>query len=365
MVVKEIKRVWFITDTHFGVKNNSNEWMDIMKDYFYNWFIPTIKRNYKKGDILIHLGDVYDSRQSLNIRILNFSIQLFEDLSKIFVDGIYILAGNHDLWTKDTNDINSLVTLKWIPNINIIQEPQVLKTDITHKNILLMPWRKDKESENDVLSKFTNNDILCCHTDIKGLKFNKYVNIEKGMLKDDLKTFKRVYSGHIHYGQTSDNITIVGSPYEITRSDMDNKKRICLLDIETFHETSFINDYSPKYKKILFDTLLEKTPDDLYKLFENNFVDIMIDSNITMKTPLSIITDIMTCQRDLKFHPYTKDEENIDSQIISSDGKVLGILDFIKLYLNNMEETDDIKNKIYDNLSKLYQMVLNQNEENK
>ena len=29
----EAGRVWFITDTHFGVRNSSNEWIEIIRDY--------------------------------------------------------------------------------------------------------------------------------------------------------------------------------------------------------------------------------------------------------------------------------------------------------------------------------------------
>ena len=71
---KNARRVFFLGDTHFGVRNSSNEWIDIMRDYFYDWFIPTVKKNYQPGDILIHLGDVYDSRQSINIKVLNLGV---------------------------------------------------------------------------------------------------------------------------------------------------------------------------------------------------------------------------------------------------------------------------------------------------
>ena len=86
-----IKRIIFITDTHLGVRNNSNDWIEIHEDYFKNWFIPFCKKIYKPGDCLVHLGDVYDSRQSLNLRVLNLGIEIFESLSDIFKDGILSL----------------------------------------------------------------------------------------------------------------------------------------------------------------------------------------------------------------------------------------------------------------------------------
>jgi DNA repair exonuclease SbcCD nuclease subunit len=76
----KIKRVIFITDTHLGVRNNSNDWIEIHEDYFKNWFIPLCKKIYRPGDCLVHLGDVYDSRQSLNLRVLNLGIDIFEEL---------------------------------------------------------------------------------------------------------------------------------------------------------------------------------------------------------------------------------------------------------------------------------------------
>jgi len=209
-------RIFFITDTHLGVKNNSNEWIEMMREYFYDWFIPLVRREYKPGDILIHLGDVYDSRQSLNLKVLNLGIEIFEELSLIFKDGIYVIAGNHDLWSKNTNDINSLKSIKWIPGVNVIEEPMSIDLQLHGRRLLLMPWRKDHKTEEETLDFSEPHDLLCCHADIRGLKFNRYVDVQTGASVDKFSKFTRVYSGHIHYAQKSGNITMLGSPYEIT-----------------------------------------------------------------------------------------------------------------------------------------------------
>ena len=65
--LSQVKRAFIITDTHLGVRNNSNEWIDIHREFFFEWFIPLCRKNYRKGDCLVHLGDVFDSRQSLNL----------------------------------------------------------------------------------------------------------------------------------------------------------------------------------------------------------------------------------------------------------------------------------------------------------
>jgi DNA repair exonuclease SbcCD nuclease subunit len=314
IVNKEARRIWFLSDTHLGVKNNSNDWIDVMSSYFYEWFIPLVKRNYKQGDILIHLGDVFDSRQSISLKVLNLGISVFEELSLIFTDGIYVMAGNHDVWNKTSNDINSLKSIKWIPNVNIIEEP--LSMRILDKNFLLMPWRKDHEAESEFLEQSVPHDVLCCHADIRGLKFNKFTRVETGASVEEFDKFKKVYSGHIHYAQKSGNVNMLGSPYEITRSDMDNQKGVTLLNVSDLKETYFPNDFSPKFKRFYFTDILESTQEDLEPLFANNFVDIMIDPIMSLKAPLNILTDILQSQRSLKFHPYDPDQANSLSQQI-------------------------------------------------
>ena len=358
----EARRVWFITDTHLGVRNSSNEWIDVMKQYFFNWFIPLIKENYRPGDILIHLGDVYDSRQSINIKVLNLGVSIFESLSEIFEDGIYVIAGNHDLWGKTSNEINSLKSIKWIPNVNILEEPETLI--LGDKKFLMMPWRKDHETEEEFLDSSKPHDYLCCHADIRGLKFNRYVTVDEGADSKKFAKFKTVYSGHIHYSQTVNNIKMLGSPYELTRSDMGNPKSVTLLDLQTGEETKFINDFSPKFKRFYFDQILEMSIEQLEPEFRNNFVDIMIDPKMALKAPLNILTDSITSQRKLGFHPYDPNQANtLSSQIYDTDGRQFSVMDFVKEYIKGMEYDEGTKEKLVLSLEKLYKLTVEKDQE--
>ena len=76
--MKDAKRVFLISDTHLGVRSNSKEWCDIIQDYFQDFLIPLLKKESRPGDVLVHCGDVFDSRQSLNLYVLNLSISIFE-----------------------------------------------------------------------------------------------------------------------------------------------------------------------------------------------------------------------------------------------------------------------------------------------
>jgi DNA repair exonuclease SbcCD nuclease subunit len=365
MTVNEnAKRVWFITDTHLGVRNNSNEWIDYIRSYFFDWFFPLVKQNWKPGDILLHLGDYYDSRQSVNLKVLNLGVEVAEELSNLFPGGVYFIIGNHDIWGKNSNDVNSLKSIKWIPGITIFEEPETLV--LGGKKFFMMPWRKDHEEESDTLEKAERHDYLCCHTDIRGLKFNKFSNVEEGASIDKFKKFGSVYSGHIHYSQRVDNINMLGSPYEITRSDMGNPKGITLLDLETGDETYFANDFSPKFKKLYFNDILDMTPAEVEDIFRNNFVDIMIDPRMALKAPLNIITDLIQSQRKLSFHPYDPEQANpLSIQIMETDGKQFNVLDFIGEYVRTLETDEPTKDKIKRSLGKLYQSVLEKDQENR
>jgi DNA repair exonuclease SbcCD nuclease subunit len=365
LVNDKARRVWFITDTHLGVRNNSNEWIDQTREYFFDWFFPLVRKNYQPGDVLIHLGDFFDSRQSINLKVLNLGISIAEELSSIFTDGVYVIVGNHDIFGKNTNEVNSLKSIKWVPGINIFEDPVTLK--LMDKNFFLMPWRKDHNAETETLEYVEPHDVLCCHADIRGLKFNKYVNVESGADVTKFKKFTKVYSGHIHYSQKYENITMLGSPYELTRSDMDNPKSITVLNLEDMIEMVHINTFSPRFKKFYFGDILESTPDELEPKFRNNFVDIMIDPVMALKAPLSMLTDMITTQRFLKFHPYDPDKSTtLTDQMVDSDSDTqFNVLDFIKAYVDSMDSDDDVKKKIITSLFKLHTMVVNQEQEKK
>ncbi len=366
MSYKEIKgkRIWFITDTHLGVKNNSNEWIEAMREYFFDWFFPLVRENYKEGDLLFHLGDFFDSRQSLNLKVLNLGIEIAEEMSSIFKDGVYIIVGNHDIWGKTTNEVNSLKSIKWIPGINVYEDPITLVTP--ERRILMMPWRKDEQEDVAFLEAAEPHDILCCHLGISGFRVNKYVSSDHGSEVSKFGKFKRVYSGHIHYSQKSNNINMLGSPYELTRSDMDNPKGITLLNLSDLSEEIFPNDFSPKYKRFYFSDLLEKSLDELEPLFKNNYVDILIDPVMSLRANLSLFTDLVTFQRTLTFHPYDPNQAtSLSQQIMDVDGKQFNVMDFIKEYINNLEDAQDTEERALRSLSKLYVIVSKQEQDQK
>ena len=64
--------IWIASDFHYGKHTmDSDRWLNIMDDYFYNFFIPLLKENMKKDNVLVICGDIFDNRNSIGLKIIN------------------------------------------------------------------------------------------------------------------------------------------------------------------------------------------------------------------------------------------------------------------------------------------------------
>jgi len=346
-----MKRAFVLSDSHFGARSNSVEWLEIMLKWFYSDFLVKIKNEYQPGDILIHCGDFFDNRQSINLNVVHESIKLFEELSKIFVDGIYILAGNHDVLRKTSNEISSLDVLKYIPNVNIFKDASKIE------NILFMPWQNSIEDEQTVLDSH-DADYLFCHTNIANLKFDKHRKVEEGLSIDNLKNYKRVFTGHIHTGQIKDNIVVVGNSYQMTRSDMNNKKGFYLIDFATNELTFFENKTSPKFVSVYLQQYLEKPISELKKICKGNRVDLYVESSLLVKCQITPIVDVVSdLAIKLDIVPFESNLSTIDeSQITESN---LNILTLCQHYIHGLSSYDDhFKTKLKTKIVDLYNNII-------
>jgi DNA repair exonuclease SbcCD nuclease subunit len=351
----KIKRAWIITDTHFGVKSNKTEWVKIQNDYFWNTFIPDLENNYQEGDALIHCGDVFDNRNSLNLLVMNEALKIFKKLSSLLP--VYIVIGNHDIYKSASNDINSLVLLENLPNINIIYNYDYL-TGSKEQTLCLMGWQNTYEQEVNLL-KSLSGDYLFCHSDVKGAKFNKDVNISTGKDKSAFKNFKKVLTGHIHFKQDYDNIKFLGTPYELTRSDADNPKGYHILNFDTDEIYFYKNERSPKYIQITYDEYKSKTTDEIEELFNNNFVDIKVKNFEEVDIPIENLNETFKSARSIQILPDTATSEVEalnESQTIEQN---FSVIDYIYKYVDKNTkkfetESGNVSEKIKASCLKLY-----------
>lgn len=271
-------KAFLSTDWHFGIYiNDLNKWLDMMEDYFLNFFIPYLRKNTKQDDILIILGDIYDNRTSIPI-IVSYKLEkILNEISKILP--VHIIVGNHDLWNKGTNDVNSVRLFDHIDNISVYTETTTL--EMCGKKLVLMPW---VEKRFDMINELNDNpgDYLFCHSDLNGCRMHLNSVAHRNPDKIDVEQFKgykRVFSGHIHIRQVEKNFEFIGSPYQMDRNDRDDKKGITILDIMS-GETDFVeNTHSPVFRKLRIIT-----EDDIEMLeAETNskdYIDLVISNKL-------------------------------------------------------------------------------------
>ena len=124
-------RAWFLADLHFGCRADNEIWLKDYSDYFYNVFLPLLKKEYKEGDIICSLGDVFDNRSTIGINTINIVIDIFEKMADICPD-IRLIVGNHDIYNKSTNDVTSLNVLKYIKGVKIYPMSEKIAHGVGH-----------------------------------------------------------------------------------------------------------------------------------------------------------------------------------------------------------------------------------------
>ncbi len=268
-----------MTDTHFGIYlNNLDKWLNMMESTFYNWVIPYLRENALPGDILIHLGDLFDNRTSIPIIVLNKVEKILNEISKILP--VHIMVGNHDLWNKGSNEVNS-VRLYGYLNKNIKVYENTTTLEIGDSKLVLMPW---VEKRLDMIREIKENpgDYLFCHSDLNGCRMhlNSVAHRNPDKIEvEQFKGYKDVFSGHIHITQQNKNFRFIGSLYQMDRNDVGDQKGMTILDLET-GDTEFVpNTYSPIFKKVRVTD--EQSIDSLDALKNSkDYIDLAISNNL-------------------------------------------------------------------------------------
>ena len=319
-------RVAIITDQHFGARGDSVQCLDYYENFYKNVFFPKIKE--QNITTMLILGDTFDRRKFVNFNTLSRTKQMFFD--KAFEAGILItmIAGNHDTYFKNTNEVNSPeLTLKEYSNIVIVTRPETV--NVAGTPICFLPWicaDNYADSMNEI--KNTTAEICMGHLEISGFAMYRGVESHEGLSKESFNKFDMVFSGHYHHRSNDGHVFYLGNPYELTWQDYKDPRGFHLFDLDTrtlefvqnpyslFEryeyddtkedpdgvDTSFVTD---KYVKIVvinktdfykFDKFINRVylrnPLEV-KIIENfsEFSDGQVDENINLEDTSSVLSD--------------------------------------------------------------------------
>jgi len=365
-----MSKIFLIGDTHIGLgyPNSVDKWYKVHKQYFSEFLIPLLKREVTEHDIIVHLGDLFDNRNVIPINLLNYGMDVVEEISQIAP--LHIIVGNHDLWSKSASEINSVRPFRYIPNVKIYD-----KTDILEFNglkILMMPYVENRLEQIKIINENRNCDYLFCHSDLNGCKMHLTSVAHKNSDKidiEDFKPFKKVRSGHIHLVQSNNNFTFVGSVFQMDRNDLGDQKGIFVIDTIDESEQFFPNIISPVFKK--FSVREESDIEELDTIKNTkDYIDLIISNNLLINNrklrrkletlletgnfaSVEYLDDIVKTDKEKKEKELTEEELKISIQLEYEE--------FIKNYIENQKyENSDFKTGVIEEFTEIIK-IYNEN----
>jgi DNA repair exonuclease SbcCD nuclease subunit len=348
-----------ITDQHFGARNDSVNFINFYEKFYTGTFFPKLLEN--NINTLLILGDTFDRRKYINFFSLKKTKEMFFDRLKELNIQVHMLAGNHDTYFKNTNEVNSVdLLLREYENVSVIDEPTTIVVDDTP--ICMMPWICPENYEDSMkVMRETNAEICMGHFEIEGFQMFRGVKSDEGFSPDIFNKFDLVFSGHYHHKSSAGNIHYLGNPYELTWSDFNDDRGFHFFDTST-RLLEFVKNPNSIFYKINYDDSIE----DAIKYYSNldleNYKDTYVKVIVTNKTNPFLFDMFLNNLYKVAPIDVSIVEDNIDltegleDDIISEAEDTLTILN---KYVDNVQ-VDGIDNaKLKNILKMIYVEALN------
>lgn len=345
-------KIAILGDTHFGCRNDLRIFHDYFRKFYSTYFFPMLK---EQGITEVYqLGDLFDRRKYINFYSLDECKRYFFD--ELAANGIklHTLVGNHDIYWRESLSVNTQsLVLGEYSNVAIHASPSTVHIDNT--SIDIIPWICP-ENEKDVV-EFINaskSDICMGHFEIAGFSMYRGMECHDGLNKDMFNKYEQVWSGHYHTRSKQENITYVGTPYEMTWQDYADPKGFHIFDTEsrelTFHENPFNIFYRIEYDDTKeLPSLDIDLKDAFIKLIVVNKTDFYKFDMFLNKLYSKGCYEIKIIEDMAEFRDGTVDEE-------------INLEDTVSVLSNYVDsiETDLDKEKIKTYLRTLYTEAVNQ-----
>jgi len=320
------KKIGIFSDLHVGVSSDSKIKLNETKKCV-DWIIKKFKQEHV--DYVIFCGDLFNSRYSVNVYTLNNGIEIVEALSINF-EQVFLIVGNHDIYYKNSNEINSISFFEKISesdNIHVISSDAKF-LDINGTKIGLYPWAYDINNTKEI-ENFEVPDFAFGHFELNGIELVGAISSgSKYNLRDMFKLGKIIFSGHYHGNKVykcaefNSYLYMIGSPLQLDWGDYNKDKKIVVLDTANDEIKEFKNTVNAKFEKVFYSDLVKEkwTDDQLYKLCNHNFVKFVIDQQYNLETILKYTGSIK------ELDPYSMELDyliSISNGIISESAEEL------------------------------------------
>ena len=252
-------KICVISDTHWGAKKGSKHLHDYFELFYENVFFPALEEH--GVETVIHMGDAFDSRKSIDYQSLEWAKRVvFDPLKKYQV---HMIVGNHDCYFKNSNHVNSPeLLLQDYSNIKTYSSPT--NTKICGIDMTLIPWIcSENYDETLKVIRKSKSKIAMGHLELKGFRVNKHLVMdEHGADPKMFDKFDKVFSGHYHTRSDNGKIFYLGNPYEMYWNDVNDTRGFHIFDTETLEHTPIDNPY-----RLFYNIYYEDTP---YQTFDSS-----------------------------------------------------------------------------------------------
>lgn len=350
-------KILLITDQHFGVRNDNINFLQYYERYYSEIVLPFIDEH--KIDTIFDGGDTFDRRKYINYVSLDRARRMWFDPLKERNVTVHTIIGNHDVFYKSTNELNSpSLLLREYDNVIVYEKP----TEVQFGDVLFafIPWiNNENYAETMDFVKTTNATHALSHLELAGYEMYRGSVNDHGMDSKLFDKFQEVYSGHFHHKSTRDNISYLGAPYEMTWSDYNDDRGFHVFDTETKKLTFYKNPYI-MFTKFLYD---DSDKDfDYYKNLDLSFLkDQYIKLIVRNKTNAYWFDFLLDKINQVGVYDVNVVEDHLhldleDDEEITNEAE--DTITILKKYIEG-SEINTSKEKLVNLMTSLYQEALN------
>ena len=338
-----------ITDTHFGARNDNQNFNEFFYKFYENIFFPTLK---ERGiTTCVHLGDVMDRRKFVSYKIAtDFRKRFINVFQQMGID-LHIIIGNHDTYYKNTNEVNSMEELVGRDRFKIYTGPEVV--DFDGVPIQFIPWINSGNYTESMsaLSK-SQSQIVMGHLEVNGFEMYKGFKADGSYDKDLFKRFDIVMSGHFHHKSDDGQIYYLGTPYELYWNDFDDPKGFHIFDTETRELERIVNSHIIFEKIYYDDSNKDYSKEDVSK-YKDKYVKLIVVNKKDLYQ-FDLYTDKLL-KADAFEVKIIEDFSELDADNVSDDivENTEDTMTLLEKYIDELDVTLD-KDRLKNKMRQLY-----------
>ena len=345
-----------MSDIHFGARNDSDFFLQSFLTFSKQIFFPYLVDNDISTVLL--LGDIWDRRKYVNFNTLHKArTEFFDKLCELNI-ATKMIYGNHDIFFKNTTEVNSIdLLLDSYPNIEIVDFAKEFDFDGLRLGMISWIHNGNLTESLDWINTSTA-DILCGHFEINDFEITDGIKAKHGFDSSIFKRFEYVFSGHFHTMSNNGQIFYLGNPHQLTWSDYGLKKGFHIFDTDT-RQISLIENPYKIYEKHYYKDDVDLLTFD-FNEFNNKIVRIYVDTlelksrqkfDLFVDKMSQVGYDIIVQEMDHSLSTLSNDSEQ---EMTSADA-----LDYIKQYVDNIDDSIQLnKHMLKTYFNEIYNMAI-------